>query len=146
MKRITVLIFLSLLFHPKTFGQSKIDSTSSGKSDSAKIRRITQELQYSAQYEYGEDSLLSFLRKNIQYNVPKQNEAPPNMYRVNIKFTVFADGHIGDFKPLTNNGYGMEDEVIRVLKKTTPWKPKLKNGQPIDSYKIQAVNFVVADN
>lgn len=84
-----------------------------------------------------------FLHKNINYDIAAFNEAPTGKYIVKVKFTVFKDGHLGDFIPLTKFGYGMEREVVHALKKSPDWKPAFQNGKAVDAYRIQTVTFVV---
>lgn len=42
--------------------------------------------------------------------------APSGGYVVQIGFIVKEDGTVTDIKPITNFGYGMEEETIRVIK------------------------------
>jgi hypothetical protein len=49
---------------------------------------------------------------------------------------VYRCGTIDKLKPLTHHGYGMEKDVIRILKKTPQWKPAIKMEKlkkPIES-------------
>jgi hypothetical protein len=84
-----------------------------------------------------------FLMKELDTNVPVRNGAPIGSYIVIIKFFVETDGSLGDFEPQTNFGYGMEDEVIRVLKKSPKWDPAVQNGKLVKAEKIQPIKFDV---
>jgi len=84
-----------------------------------------------------------FLTRNLNGNVPSDNDAPAGSYRVIIQFVVDKEGNVSDIKPLTNLGYGMEQEAIRVLKKATKWEPGIQNGLAVKSYRIQPITFIV---
>ena len=58
-----------------------------------------------------------YLEHNLNTSVPFDNKAPNGTYKVIIEFTVNKDSTLGDVKALTNFGYGMEEEAIRVIKK-----------------------------
>jgi len=85
-----------------------------------------------------------FLEKNLDAGVPVRNRAPVGKYTVVVQFIVDRQGHLSDITPLTNFGFGMEGEVIRLLKKSPPWSPAIQFGKIVDSYKKQPVTFVVA--
>lgn len=86
-----------------------------------------------------------FLERNLRADVAVENGAPPGMYTVYIQFIVDAEGNISDMKPLTSHGYGMEEEAIRVIKKTksTKWIPAFQNSQHVPAYRKQPVTFKI---
>ena len=53
------------------------------------------------------------------------------------------DGTVSDIKALTNLGYGLEQEAIRVLKKAAKWKPAIQDGRQVKAYRKQAITFQV---
>jgi hypothetical protein len=70
-----------------------------------------------------------YLQKNINPNVPVDNKAPKGRYVVIVRFIVAKDSSISEVVPETINGYGMEQEVVRVIKKDKPnWTPAKQNG------------------
>ena len=71
----------------------------------------------------------SFLERTINPMVPIDNGAPAGIYTVIVQFIVDKDGSISDIKGLTNFGYGMEQEVIRIMKQAGLWKPAMLNGK-----------------
>lgn len=84
-----------------------------------------------------------FLLKNLNPQTPVDNDAPSGNYTVLIQFVVDIDGTVSDIKPLTNHGYGLEQEAIRVLKKAAKWKPAIQNGHQVKAYRKQAITFQV---
>ena len=86
-----------------------------------------------------------FLIKNLNSNVAVDNSAPIGMYRVVIQFVVDREGNVSDIKALTNYGYGMEQEAIRVLKKAEKWISANQNGKAVKAYRVQPITFEVVE-
>jgi periplasmic protein TonB len=86
-----------------------------------------------------------FLERNLNGSVPSDNGAPPGMYTVMIQFVVDVQGNISDIKALTSHGYGMEQEAIRVLKKTgsVKWIPAFQNHRHVPAYRRQPITFKI---
>jgi protein TonB len=87
----------------------------------------------------------SFLERNLNGNVPLDNNAAPGRYSVVIQFVVDKEGTVSDIKPLTNHGYGMEAEAVRVLRKADKWEPAIQNGQKVKAYRKQVIVFEVLE-
>lgn len=87
----------------------------------------------------------NFLRKNLNAQVPLDNGAKPGNYTIIIQFVVDKEGNVSEIKPLTDLGYGMEQEAIRVLKKATKWEPAIQNGYPVKAYHRQPITFQVLE-
>lgn len=86
-----------------------------------------------------------FLLRNLNPQVPIDNNAPPGNYRVIMQFVVDVDGNVSDIKALSNLGYGLEQEAIRVLKKATKWVPAIQNGSQVKAYRTQSITFQVTE-
>ena len=86
-----------------------------------------------------------FLMRNLNADIPVDNGAPTGNYSVIMQFVVDIDGNVSDIKPLTNIGFGLEQEAIRVLKKATKWKPTIQNGRPVKAYRQQPITFQVTE-
>lgn len=87
----------------------------------------------------------SFLERNLNANVPNDNNAPAGTYTVVVRFVVDKEGNVSDIEPLTNHGFGMEAEAVRVLKKATKWEPAIQNGYQVKAYRKQAITFIVEE-
>ena len=85
-----------------------------------------------------------FLERNLDPNVPIRNRASEGTYTVVVQFIVDKEGHLTDIKPLTKFGFGMEEEVVRILKKSPPWIPAIQFGRNVKAYRKQPVTFMVA--
>jgi len=123
---------------------TKIDipthTNSSGQDNKLKIEQASDEPSFRG----GQIQWRKYLEKQLNANVPVDNGAPEGMYKVEIQFIVNENGFISDIKPLTNHGYGMEDEVIDLIKKGPKWIPAEQNGKKIKAFKTQPVTFVVS--
>ncbi len=86
-----------------------------------------------------------FLLRTLNSQTPIDNNAPTGQYTVLIQFVVDIDGSVSAITPLTNLGYGLEQEAIRVLKKATKWKPAIQNGRPVKAYRQQPITFQVME-
>ncbi|MCH5719984.1 energy transducer TonB [Niabella hibiscisoli] len=60
----------------------------------------------------------NFIERNLDGQVPTDKGAPAGNYEVLIKFIVNENGTVSNIEPITNEGYGMEEEVVRILKKS----------------------------
>lgn len=87
----------------------------------------------------------NFILSNVNSEIPVINNAPSGKYQVVIKFTINKDGKLEEILPETSMGYGMEEEVIRVLHKSPNWKPASRNGIYLNAYRKQPVTYIVKD-
>lgn len=87
----------------------------------------------------------AFLERNLNANVPLDNGAPAGHYSVVIQFVVDKEGNVSDITPLTNQGFGMEQEAVRVIKKATKWEPAFQNGYKVKAYRKQVITFEVLE-
>ena len=108
--------------------------------DSSTFKRVEKE----AYFKGGEKAWVKFLTKNIDPDVPGKKNAPPGNYPVVIQFIVNKDGTL-DVEPLTNFGYGMEEEVVRAVKKSPLWIPAEQDGKKVRAYRKQPITFSVPE-
>jgi periplasmic protein TonB len=86
-----------------------------------------------------------FLLRNLNAEIPIDNGAPAGNYKVIMQFVVDIDGTVSEIKALSNHGYGLEQEAVRVLKKATKWEPAIQNGRQVKAYRIQSITFQVTE-
>ena len=86
-----------------------------------------------------------FLTRNLDPETPTKNNAPPGRYTVVVQFIVDKEGNVSDIKALTNHGFGLEAEAIRVLKKAPKWEPAIQNGYKVKAYRKQPITFDVPE-
>ena len=107
--------------------------------------KIFEKVEVEAQYPGGEASWRKFLEKNLNPSTPVDNGAPAGSYTVWVQFIVDKEGNVSDIRPLTSQGFGMEQEAVRVLKKATKWVPAIQNGRNVKAYRKQPITFVVEE-
>ncbi len=116
------------------------------KADAEDPDHIFIKVEKEAEYPGGTTAWSNFLRKNLHPEIAAENGAEAGRYVVEIQFVVSADGTLSNIKPQTNIGFGLEDEAVRIIRKTQRWIPALQNGRYVNAYRKQTVVFVVADN
>jgi antitoxin component YwqK of YwqJK toxin-antitoxin module len=87
-----------------------------------------------------------FLEMNLRADVPVKNKAPLGKYTTYVQFVVNTEGKVTDIMPLTAFGYGMEEEVVRIMKKCPRWVPAVQFGKKVKAYRKQPVTFMVTSN
>jgi len=130
-----VLLFLSVSF--LSFAQAKSDST-------VKIY-ASNEVDSIAVFPGGTKAWERYLAKNLDPNVGPDNGAKVGKYTVVIRFIVTREGKLKNFEPMTKMGYGMEEEVIRILKLSPDWKPATLGGNNVDSYSEKSQVFLIEE-
>ena len=84
-----------------------------------------------------------YLAQNLNSSISKSNNAPDGYYTVVIIFIVLADGSVSDIRALTNHGFGLETEAIRVIKSGPKWVPEMRNNKNVNAIIKQPITFVV---
>ena len=107
--------------------------------------KIFEAVDEEAYFPGKEDGWRSYLEQNLNPAAPVDNGAPAGTYTVYIQFVVDVDGKLSAIKPLTKHGYGMEAEVMRILRKSPPWVPAIQSGKPVRAYRKQPVTFQVIE-
>jgi len=136
MKRTFAILALALCVH-FTYAQVS-DSTKSSPTQTLDSVDINDTLIYTevdtpASFPGGKPAWTKFVEKNLDASVGFENNAKFGKYNVIIKFVVMKDGTLRDFQPETKYGHGLEQEVIRVLKRSPNWIPAKKNNLKVNS-------------
>ena len=138
------LFFLVVLFSTKLLAQTSdplrppVDSLVIGDG-------VFEKVDVEATFSGGERAWRKYLEQNLNPNVPVENSAPVGIYTVIVQFIVDRTGAVSDIKTLTNFGYGMEQEVIRIMKQSPMWTPASQNNRTVKAYRKQPVTFVLED-
>lgn len=126
MKNQFLYLLILLLSSQHTFSQTSI---------STNYTTLTNDSLYpGGQITWGD-----YLKKNVDTTAPIKNRAKKGAYTVIVKFIVTKDGSVSDVQAITNYGYGMEEAVIRVVKKSKSWTPAPQNVKPV--YRVGTVSF-----
>jgi len=105
--------------------------------------KIFDKVEIEAAYPGGDGAWRKYLERTLRADVPVDNGAPSGKYTVYVQFIVDKEGNISDVKSLTDNGYGMEGEAVRVIKSGPKWTPAIQNGRQVKAYRKQPITFVV---
>ena len=153
MLKVILLLACSLCILEKSNGQTiqtsetkpKVDSLANQNDSTVELdKRVFTKVQNEAEFRGGIYAWTRYLEYNLNANVPIKNGAPDGVYQVIVKFIVAKDGSINKIIAETNHGYGMEQEVIRIIEKGPKWTPAKQNGRPVNAYRRQPVNFVIS--
>ena len=100
-------------------------------------------VEIEASYPGGVAAWKKFMEKNLDASVTAKNEAPVGKYSAMAIFIVDTDGSLSDVKALTKFGYGIEEEMLRVINKSGKWTPASQDGKPVKAYRKQPLTFIV---
>jgi protein TonB len=95
-----------------------------------------------AEHPKGKEARIRFIEKNIDAAIGVKNGAPSGIYKIRIACIIDTAGKFIAIVPETHEGYGMEKEMMRVIKKFPLFKPAIKNGVPVKSKVIFPVTFM----
>lgn len=104
-----------------------------------------EKVEVEASFPGGEAAWHKFLERNLNGDVPVKKKAPAGQYTVILQFVVDKLGNVSAITPLTNIGYGMEEEVIRVLRLSPHWIPAQQSGRKVKAYRKQPVTFWIEE-
>ena len=105
--------------------------------------KIFDKVEIEASFPGGDSKWRQYLERNANGQVATDNGAPEGTYTTVVQFVVDKEGNISDVRALTNHGYGMEEEAIRVIKKGPKWSPAIQNGRQVKAYRKQPITFRV---
>ena len=105
--------------------------------------KIFDKVEIDAAFPGGDAAWRRFLERTLNAQTPADNGASEGTYTVMIQFIVDKEGNISDVRALTNHGYGMEEEAIKVIRKGPKWTPAVQNGRHVKAYRRQPITFVV---
>ncbi|WP_291151415.1 M56 family metallopeptidase [Flavobacterium sp. UBA7680] len=99
------------------------------KKQEKEIRATVNDVDRQPEFPGGILEFYKFVGKNFKTSA----EATANKIqgKVYIEFMVEKDGSLSEFKIVKDLGYGIGDEVIRVLKLSPTWTPGSENGKPV---------------
>ena len=84
-----------------------------------------------------------YLRLSLNANVPVYKGAPSGIYRVIVAFSIDENGNTINVKALTDPGWGMAEEAIRVIANAPKWSPAVQYNKYVTYRQKQAVIFNV---
>jgi hypothetical protein len=134
--RFLIVLCIAFIFCKGLNAQSPGDST---------VNTIFQKVEVHPVFPGGSTEWRKFILRHLSIDSVVDKGAPAGEYHCEIKFFVNKDGSLSEFEPLTNNGYGMEQECIRVLKLSPAWEPARQNGRIVKAQQKQKFTFTILD-
>jgi len=116
-----------------------------GTVSSDTVDGVFSKVEIEASFPGGYEGWAKFLQKNLKADTPVKKGAKAGTYTVIVQFVVDREGNVTDLKALTHHGFGMEEEVLRVLNKSPKWSPAQQEGKLVRAYRKQPVTFVVVE-
>lgn len=103
-----------------------------------KPKRIYATVEITMPFPGGDSSWIASLEKTLNQSMPYKNGAKAGKYIVSVVFIVDKQGDISDIRTVNNPvGFGMEEQVLRALKKKTKWLPA-SQGVPVKPYRTSS--------
>jgi protein TonB len=127
--------FAIVLFAGTSLALQAQDLPALPKSENDTSAEIFTVIEINPEFPGGIAKMYEFIGKNIKY--PKEAKENNIQGRVVVQFVVVEDGSISDVKVLTDLGYGLGEEAVRVIQMMPNWKPGMQKGKPVKvSYKL----------
>ena len=140
MKKYIYLLLLHIVFVIDILhAQEKVTAIESAGSTNIEFTKVEEE----ATFPGGNAAWRNFLEKNLNASVPSDNDAPAGLYKVIIRFIIDKDGSTSGINAETKEGFGMEQEAIRVIQASGKWVPAVQNGRPIKAYRRQPISYII---
>ena len=100
-----------------TYGKIDVEITKENR------KKIYAKVKIKSAFPGGDSSWVQSIGTKLNQSIQLEKRAKKGKYLVSVQFVVDTDGSISNVKALTSNGYGMEAEVLRAIKKKTKWLP-----------------------
>jgi len=135
----------------KNFDRYKVMPDSTVLTDSARKSDAAADEQADSQiYDYsvvdvqpvfasGQKEWTKFVTSNLKYPARARDNNIEG--KVMVAFIVSKDGVIRDVKVRQGIGYGCDEEAVRLIKSSPPWKPGMVKGNPVNTYCVLPVSF-----
>jgi len=129
MKRLLlILIYVAGIIY--THGQVVVEFSKQKKR--SKIRAT---VQFKGASSKADTILRSYLERNLNASTVIYKSVKKGKYVVVVKYIFSKDDTLSDISCDNDPGYGMCQEIIRLMKKFTIWKPAAQNGRNVGTYR-----------
>jgi periplasmic protein TonB len=136
MKR-TLLTLISFLLFILT---AKAQMTDSARNSNA---GIFVSVQQPPQFPGGINQFYRFVSKTIRYPVVAYHNNTQGT--VVVSMVVEKDGSLSQLKVVKGIGGGCDEEALRVVWRSSPWKPGIQNGVPVRVAYSVPISFTLAN-
>lgn len=131
------LILFCFICFVKTYGQT----TSEKRYGSVIVeitklkRKISPKVETKVDCAGADSSWVQSLEKKVCQAIAEGKRMKKGKYLVKAKFILSKDGSLSDIACENNPGFGICDEIIRVLKKTKTWIPAEQRGKAVRDFR-----------
>ena len=83
----------------------------------------------SAKFQDGYNSIIKFVQENIKFPAEaKENNVHGKLM---VSVVVEKDGSLSDIKIKKGLGYGLDEEIVRIIKMMPKWQPAQHQGKAV---------------
>jgi protein TonB len=109
--------------------------------DDDDLNKIFMIVQVESAYPGGMPAWIRFLKKTIEYpGLAVENEITGTVI---VKFIVDEKGNVSNVEA-ASGPEELQEEAVRVIRKSGKWTPAIQNGRQVRSYKKQSIIFQLA--
>jgi protein TonB len=83
----------------------------------------------SAKFQDGYNSIIKFVQENIKFPAEAQENNVHGKLMVSV--VVEKDGSLSDIKIKKGLGYGLDEEIVRIIKMMPKWQPAQHKGKTV---------------
>ena len=105
------------------------------------IEEIFTEVEQPAEFPGGQGAMGKFLQMNLKYPVPAQRANVSG--KVFLSFVVKRSGDIENIQIIKGQGYGLDEEAVRVIKGMPKWIPAKQSGRVVNSQFNLPIDFQI---
>lgn len=97
--------------------------------------------EHMPEFPGNEAGLYEYLGNNTKYpKFPLENGIEAKLY---VQFIVNKNGSVSNVEVLNPQGYGFDEEAIRVISNMPKWKPGKQGGKKVSVYYVIPINFAL---
>jgi hypothetical protein len=136
-RKFSVLVLLFIVsLHFGKHCLSQTDSVGTGNEN-----KLFEKLKTGVYFNCGDSAWRKYLEKALGTSTSAKKKAPAGRYTVIAQYVLDKEGNISDVRAMTVNGYGMEEDVMRILKKGPRWEPAKQGGRTVKAYRKLSITF-----
>ena len=93
----------------------------------------------SAEFQDGYNSIIKFVQENIKF--PAEAKENNVHGRLMVSVVVEKDGSLSDIKIKKGLGYGLDEEIVRIIKMMPKWQPAQHKGKTVRQSQTIVIPF-----
>ncbi|MFM2361801.1 MAG: hypothetical protein RLZZ316_703 [Bacteroidota bacterium] len=116
----------------------KKDSIRMARKDNADTA-VFSKVEVESEFPGGVRGWIQYLQKNLRYPDRAINSRIQGTVR--IQFIVDKEGNIEEIEIVKSVEFTIDEEAMRLIRKSPQWTPAVQDGRKVKSYKIQPITF-----